>query len=763
MKTPLSSPYLEELCLAPQREAEGSAASTAPSPWLQAFGSQDAEAAAVASDEAALSEEETGVIGDRDDRRPVADTTTAPFRWICSIAVQRRITRGSGGTSLTGLAPAGSGLLISPRHVLTAAHVLNGINTDDKGRPLGGTHEAQTVKVKFARDGSSEPFGEIEAKSWVTHPNWKPAEGSPTSDLALITLKEAVGERVFKAAGGALGWWGGPGAGATNLLDDVPAALLDSLIGTRVVTAGYPGSSKGAMVCAAGVLSAGSAAHDERLRRGGLIGRWARSTPLIWFTADATKGQSGSPLWLVHDGRRHLIGVVGQAGTDFNLALVINAAVLRQINHWLGRGAGQPQGEVEGQALPWESEEPPFGHEAVDEAEGVEPVFEALDPMSVEAMDESPAEAPMELESASALDAEATFDFDTEPAQDFDTPAELEDGEALDESVWTAAEALAIEEHDSAPPVREVVVGQRVVLDLANTSFAGKVASVQWEVPGRAVRGYDGNAHNAKLFELTDADKRSPRISFFWVDGENNRTVRARIRTSSGSEEIFSATFSVKRPVVGTFSATVGVTRKERRAGLLGMRLGKLVEAPGVKWNWKVTLPAGHAGSVKDVQTLLQDRTQELRLAPGAATTRTLIRRHPRQPQTPHLQLDGHDGNQAGYTPGLASVSIAAGDSFINNGSSDSPHTNLPSLGKVVTVNDQFSYFILFKPATAQAQDAIWVPLAKALWAWKATARNHGGRWTVSAPKMTPAIHKSTLDFPRYETNADENEWQEAP
>jgi hypothetical protein len=308
---------------------------------------------------------------------------------------------------------------------------------------------------------------------------------------------------------------------------------------------------------------------------------------------------------------------------------------------------------------------------------------------------------------------------------------------------------------------REVAVGQRVDLDLATTAFAAKLDTVRWTIPGRAVRGYDGTVREAKLFELTDADLERPKISFFWVDAADGRTVRARIRTKSGADEEFVVVFDVKGPRVNPFAAKVGVTRIEKRAGLTGMRFGKLIDAPGVKWNWTITMPSNLPGYIKDVQTVLIDRSNVLFLKPGGKETRKLVWRHPSKTGL-HVQLDGHSDNQAAYTPGLYEPKIGAGESFVNNGTSDSPHAELPALGKTVSVNDQFTYFIMFKPATDKAQDAIWVPVAKATWFWKATANHFGKKWVVRPSKMTPSMDMSTTEFPMYETNGFDNEWQQA-
>jgi hypothetical protein len=320
---------------------------------------------------------------------------------------------------------------------------------------------------------------------------------------------------------------------------------------------------------------------------------------------------------------------------------------------------------------------------------------------------------------------------------------------------------------------REAVVGERIVLDLGTFPFPGKIVKVRWTIPGTIVRGYDGGLHNAKVFDVTAADLEQPKISFFWVDPGDNRKVAADITL----ESYFGGTvktavvvvYDVKGPKLDYFKPETGITQIEKLAGLTGMRFGKLRGDPasgkprekkGILWKWKVTMPAALAGFVKDVQTVVNDRRQILLLRPGGTETRTLVWRHP-QRSDQHAQLDGHADGEAGYTAGLHDEKIEAGKSSIEVRTSDSPHAGLPSLGKVVSVNDRFTYYIMFKPATPNPADAIWVPVAKAEWFWKATAKNIGGRWSVVPAKMVPALHKTTTDFPKYESNAEKNEWME--
>ena len=316
---------------------------------------------------------------------------------------------------------------------------------------------------------------------------------------------------------------------------------------------------------------------------------------------------------------------------------------------------------------------------------------------------------------------------------------------------------------DPDTPTREVAVGERVQLDLNDIEFARESDDIKWTIPGRAVRGYDGTVRDAKLFELTEADFKRPKISFFWVDADDGRIVKASFRPKYGGVGQVVFHFDVKGPRVNQFTGEPNVTRIEKREGLTGMRFGKLIDAPGIKWNWKITMPPNHAGYIKDVQTDLVDRSQVQFLKPGGKETRKLLRRHPSKTDL-HVQLDGHADNQAAYTPGLYEPKFGAGESFHNKGTSDSPHTELPPLAKTVSVNDQFTYYIMFKPATNKAQDAIWVPVSKAKWFWKAPATRRHKKWVLSQPKpkMEASIDLTTVEFPMYETNAFENEWQQA-
>jgi hypothetical protein len=347
-------------------------------------------------------------------------------------------------------------------------------------------------------------------------------------------------------------------------------------------------------------------------------------------------------------------------------------------------------------------------------------------------------------------------------------PAEqaLEALEVRDDLAASDDETPVIIQHDvPRTSTRVVALGERVELNLNDIESAQDAKNIKWTIPGTVVHGYDGTVNDAKLFKLTPQDLERPKISFFWVDAGDDRKVLTRFQTKLGGWGQVVFDFDVKGPTMSAFTGTTDVTRIEKRHGLTGMRFGKLITAPGIKWNWTITMPPTHAGHIKDVQTVVNDRSKIMLLRPRGTDTRTLVWRHPKK-KDQHVQLDGTADGQAAYTAGLYEPTLKAGESFTNKGTSDSPHGDLPSLAKNVSVNDQFTYYIMFKPVTAKDYDAIWVPVAKATWFWKATATQQRDKtWKIDQPKpkMEPSVTMTTTDFPIYESNAEENEWQEAP
>ncbi|MFZ0134394.1 MAG: trypsin-like peptidase domain-containing protein, partial [Desulfobacterales bacterium] len=214
------------------------------------------------------------------------------------------------------------------------------------------------------------------------------------------------------------------------------------------------------------------------------------------------------------------------------------------------------------------------------------------------------------------------WDEEQEGLRDLNPDREEESGDDPQNLDFESASAEG-EMGDDSPPVliqhdvpagstREVVVGQRVEIDLTKTRYAANLDKVRWSVPGKVVRNYKGTADSAKLFELTRTELEQPKIFFFWVDAAEGRTVQARIRTTSGANEVFAVVFNVKGPKMKSFTGMAGKNRLHKTHGQLKLQLGKPGVAPGVQWKWEITMPPNHAGFIKDIQTVLIDRSKIL-------------------------------------------------------------------------------------------------------------------------------------------------------
>jgi V8-like Glu-specific endopeptidase len=237
-------------------------------------------------------------IGSVDSRARVEDTTLVPFRWICALDVTFDKPWPTDWTAGTG---RGSGLLVGPRQVLTAAHNIY---------PRGGTRGPQSVYVAPGRNDRDEPFGRVKATAWsVVGSAFGTTMIDPRYDFAVVTLDSDVAHRTYKALGNRqLGYWGSATLGQGTKMKALDIGFLN---GKHVAVTGYPGDRCRDQPYDPSSRTCAQADQGSTQWSGiGTVRTLPNSTHVFLHTADTYGGQSGSPVWMkFRNGQRWVVGV----------------------------------------------------------------------------------------------------------------------------------------------------------------------------------------------------------------------------------------------------------------------------------------------------------------------------------------------------------------------------------------------------------------------------------------------------------------------
>ena len=236
----------------------------------------------------------------------VHDPKTKEFGAICRVYTQ-----------LKGAHSIGSGVLITPRHVLTCAHVIF---------PPENPNDTRSITVFVAQNGPADGKHGIKADGWAVKHGWDSrCCRSYDEDYGIIRLSKPV----------TTGFW--------PMTPFDPRRLV---VGKAAYLAGYPWRSadheaqlmyrsRGPII---GALQIDSCMGTQLTRT--LLETIDDNTRLVAHRLDTAKSMSGGPMWSFIDNNRILWGL--HAG-DFDggarkKTVLLNKHVRAQIARWVSRG-----------------------------------------------------------------------------------------------------------------------------------------------------------------------------------------------------------------------------------------------------------------------------------------------------------------------------------------------------------------------------------------------------------------------------------------
>jgi V8-like Glu-specific endopeptidase len=223
-----------------------------------------------------------------------------PFRWVCRLEIS--------DNSLGRVVGYGTALLITDRHVVTAASVIHAFAKDP---------QRYTVRVTPGYEFGHEPFEGTTASRARVAPQFDAEAKTGSAQYGLLTLERPVGRAAYSSIGNLpLGFWGGDGHSISTSVADL---------------------RKGQVRTAAFSRSSGGGGRFQALRIGGgkLIGV---ESGQIRHDAGNRLDAPGAPLWVEIDGRRLLVGIATGLfanGGATNLGCYLNQQARSDLMRWI--------------------------------------------------------------------------------------------------------------------------------------------------------------------------------------------------------------------------------------------------------------------------------------------------------------------------------------------------------------------------------------------------------------------------------------------
>ena len=306
---------------------------------------------------------------------------------------------------------------------------------------------------------------------------------------------------------------------------------------------------------------------------------------------------------------------------------------------------------------------------------------------------------------------------------------------------------------DLTTQTNTVIVGQQMnwFCQLSGTMTNVTLTNFQWTIPGYAISNYVVAADASSAKVVTNFPLNNSNVVFYWVDGATNRVVQCSAMVQ-GKTITAQATFNVLRPTgqITAFTGTVAVDANYNngQASFFALHYGTASLTPGIAgilFTNQVMMPPGNNynyGNTNSIVEWVQEVNSSSRQFQTNTTGGAWYERQ--------IALETNSVLDTGYPyPGSVSPSEAI------DAPAESLDNSTNSVWKTVSTSDNFTMWLMFKPAGGQR-----VPLRSITWTWAGTAilnavPTNGNYWSLTGSSngnVTPNDSDSTT-YPQWNDN----------